>query len=204
MNILYFPIPKCANSSVRQMEAVQCFGWHPDKMKKSKKRMSVDFFLNQIYNTKKTKKDFSSTFTVIRNPYSRILSCYLDRVKVVKCQAIKKDLLMGCSQKKYGRFFKDYPRNLSFDVFVEIINQIDDSSSNDHFVSMNKFVPTDVDHIIRMEDNLSEQIKKITGHKLTTHLRATTNHRDRPPEIKEKTKKMIYERYKEDFLVFNY
>ena len=203
--LLYYPIPKNANSSIRTFKNVKNFGWN-DKIKYLNNRITtIDFFQN-IYN-KDVIKYFLS-FTVVRNPYSRILSVYYNRIKDTKCQVIKQHLIDGIQSeiKTYLNFFNNYPENMTFDIFVEIISKIPDELSNNHFVSQYKFIPKDIDVIIKYENNFIEKLKHISKDYNFNSFLKKTEYKNLilPNKITKKSKELIYKRYEKDFILFNY
>jgi hypothetical protein len=203
--LLYYPIPKNANSSIRTFKNVENFGWN-DKIKHLNNRITCTEFFQKIYDIDHKKHLLS--FTVVRNPYSRMLSVYYNRIKDTKCPVIKQHLLDGIQRefKEYLKFFNNYPKNMTFDIFIEIISKIPDESSNNHFVSQHKFVPKDIDVIIKYEDNFIEKLKHISKDYNFNSFHKKTDYTNRilPNEITQKSKELIYKRYEKDFIIFNY
>jgi hypothetical protein len=202
---LYFPIPKNANSSIRMFQNIKTFGWN-DKIKFLNNRITCKDFFKNIYD-KDVIKYFLS-LTVVRNPYSRLLSVFYNRIKDTKCEIIKQHLIEGISDElnNYLKYFDNYPENITFDIFIEIISKIPDELSNNHFVSQYKFIPKDIDIIIKYEDNFIEKLKQINNeYNFNSYLKKTDyKNRILPNKISKKSKELIYKRYKKDFIIFNY
>ena len=127
--LIYFQIPKCANTSVI-FSLGQITNW--DNFPKMEK---FDFSKHhQIQESvRRYKKPFTPAvleqyhdyfkFTFVRNPWDRAVSCWYDKVKN------KKDWFVA-----FSRWGLD-KRDISFEKYCERILSIKDMDSNDHFRS---------------------------------------------------------------------
>ncbi|WP_152965385.1 sulfotransferase family 2 domain-containing protein [Cobetia sp. UCD-24C] len=88
------------------------------------------------------------TFSVVRNPFDRILSLYINKFVVVRSSSHD-----NFEYKNYkGGVF--YPE-MSFDEFLEVIVDIPDLMSEKHFKAQNKILYNDdikVDHVFKIEE----------------------------------------------------
>jgi chondroitin 4-sulfotransferase 11 len=145
-------------------------------------------------------------FTFVRNPWDRLLSCYMS--KVVRSGA-------GMPMGKYGNV--TLRRDMSFQEFAEAVCLIPDEVANAHFRSQHIFVcgggsRKDIlaDYVGRFE-NLEEDFEIITKrigidaqlpHAAdTASIRGSRSYRD---FYDEKLAEMVGERYREDIDLFGY
>jgi chondroitin 4-sulfotransferase 11 len=145
-------------------------------------------------------------FTFVRNPWDRLLSCYMS--KVVRSGA-------GMPMGKYGNV--TLRRDMSFQEFAEAVCLIPDEVANAHFRSQHIFVcgggsRKDIlaDYVGRFE-NLEEDFEIITKRigidaqlphaANTSSIRGSRSYRD---FYDEKLAEMVGERYREDIDLFGY
>jgi chondroitin 4-sulfotransferase 11 len=145
-------------------------------------------------------------FTFVRNPWDRLLSCYMS--KVVRSGA-------GMPMGKYGNV--TLRRDMSFQEFAEAVCLIPDEVANVHFRSQHIFVcgggsRKDIlaDYVGRFE-NLEEDFEIITKRigidaqlphaANTSSIRGSRSYRD---FYDEKLAEMVGERYREDIDLFGY
>jgi len=148
-------------------------------------------------------KDNSFIFCFVRNPYARILSTYKDKV------------LNKAENKNYkwdGLIKNINLKGISFEEFVKIICKIPDKCSDIHFQSISylqdllKIKPDFIGKVETFEEDWNK-INKLLGLRSAKEL----GRRNQTEEFKKngefynsKLKKLIYERYKEDFIRFGY
>jgi hypothetical protein len=145
-------------------------------------------------------------FTFVRNPWDRLLSCYMS--KVVRSGA-------GMPMGKYGNV--SLRRDMTFQEFAEAVCLIPDEEANPHFRSQHIFVCGEgsrkeilADFVGRFE-NLDEDFEFVTKriginaqlpHAAdTTSIRSSRSYRD---FYDEKLAEMVGERYREDIELFGY
>jgi hypothetical protein len=181
----YIPIPKAACSSIiHSMRSVgQC-----EYIKYSKEK---NIFV----------------FSFVRNPYDRLVSCYLNRVS--ENPDSKENDFNGLMEKYGGRINS----TMTFDEFVEEISEIDDSRADHHFRSQHTFLfdksGNRLADFIGKVENMKEDVKKISK---ITGIEIPLSYKNKTIKkipysnyyIKEKTRKRIEKRYKEDFKMFDY
>lgn len=140
------------------------------------------------------------TFTVVRNPYARLVSSWLyfkDATKIKKIPTVR--LL----HKYFDAYGVDI-RELNFGEFIGLIYQ---DRTNKHWEPQVKTLPTKgVDHILRME-NLGKDIFYINNILGTTKEVPEVNkmkdydwREHYTPELLD----LVYYMYKDDFTTFNY
>lgn len=192
----YIPIPKAASSSLRHFFFESIYGRKPtydtDSLIEAFPTVPLAS-LNKIYP-----RYFK--FTFVRNPYDRVLSCYLNRVK--------KSLIPGFHK------FRIFRNDMSFNEFVKAICKISDKESDRHFVSQS-YVLTDkkgslIPDFIGKFENLEEDFRKICNKiginnpEKLLHKNKSERNNNYIEYYDEETKRMVYERYKKDFDIFAY
>lgn len=148
-------------------------------------------------------------FTVVRNPYSRILSAYLDKIRPHKDLDKEKK-----EEVRLHYSLRQYPESLA--CFVNQVCEQSDNKVNRHWQSQTYIIGFDfiqyhkigyVEKLAEFYDFLQVQFPKIKEKNLDNsenilHLTsATSKLRDfYTPELQQK----IYQRYKTDFINFGY
>lgn len=158
----YFRIPKCANSTIVKTLLYYYPSYHYDS-NDSKGSLAKKAFRGSIYKVKKidpiTFSDNLFCFTFVRNPYSRLLSAYLDKlvsqVGKPKYAKIRSKILK--TQKK---------TELSFNDFVSFL-ETDGLFSDPHWCPQYSLIPIPLDllayigKVEQLHDDLGELIPKI-------------------------------------------
>lgn len=140
-------------------------------------------------------------FCFVRNPYTRVVSCYINKFKDKNPMS---KIFIHCT--------KGFRLNMSFEEFVRVISEVPDEKADGHFRSQHTFVMKNdkllVDYIGKFE-NLKKDInfiKKKLGlpkkFKLP-NLNRSDNY-DYRDFYDEETKDLVSRRYKKDFEVFGY
>lgn len=149
IKVAYISTPKVASNAIRKMIRqrqskllFQSDDYLQDKIQEIlEQRIKKRVKSSQI----KVMKDDLYFFSFVRNPLTRLYSCYRD--KVYNAQQRRKQ----CTLSPYGIDF-----GMSFDDFVFKVAEIPDNQSNDHFRSLHTFLSYEgesfVDHIGKMEN----------------------------------------------------
>lgn len=203
----YIQIPKVASSSTRERLAKFYFETknidQPEKFDKEIIR-SVEKITAFHANHKKlydlTKNNF--IFSFVRNPYSRIYSAYKSKV-ILPLESHKKNIF----------FNHGISLGMDFETFVDIVCAIPDHKIDRHLRSQSWFLTFEgkliTNHIGRLEsfEEDWENLLKPFGLSNPGHNKNSTKKIGNPDitevfsvEIRQK----IQERYKSDFLLFNY
>ena len=154
---IYFRIPKCANSTVSRTLAAQ-FGTYAEPSADDRgvhaKKMGKNFWRARVYAEEDLARYY--TFTIVRNPFARALSAYLDKI-VQRIPYAFRDLKLES-------------QSISFQDFLGRLAE-GHLHSNVHWMPQSSVIPVDwrkVDHIGRVESldvDLQLVTQKIFGRK---------------------------------------
>jgi hypothetical protein len=196
LNLIYVSISKTGISSIRAMIL--------DKL-------NIEYN-ERKYDTihKKTEKHFkyigikellnSSAFkySMVRNPFDRLVSCYKNKIKEEDYKPI---------QKGYGPLFY---KNMSFDRFVKRVALLPDSLSDRHIRSQYSYLYANgklvADYIGRFEE--FDKSVKVLQKKLSLgeikHINSSEDKKDYRDFYTEELAEIVYKRYKKDIEAFGY
>lgn len=189
---IYFEVPKTGTSSLKrlltehtdltQMTTLHAFLKYPDYRR----------------------------FAFVRNPWDRLLSCYLDKIKP-DANFENQHFQHGIPKKfhKYGVF----RARMGFDEFVHAVAAIPDKFADGHFASQYRRLILEgeivIDHLARFENfreetnrflkaiGLDEQIE-------VPHLRKTARPKSLAQYYNAETVRAVEKRYSEDIRLFGY
>jgi len=193
--VYFIHIPKCAGTTLEKMFASLGFQSFlaPEDYLFARQYLKVPpthfdietiekiFDLNKLYS-----------FSIVRNPYNRILSDY------------------KWAKEKSNR--TEYFKAMSFDEFCSNSFEeykIDQTYLASHIKPQHKFISNNVKKVFKLEDGLETAIQQvfadlgivISGNILLPRLNATN---ENPIEISNYTRELIYDFYKEDFEMLGY
>jgi hypothetical protein len=189
MNILFIHIPKTAGSSIIDVVKKNCH---------EIKDHYPEFFDNHNININKLNIQSISnykmykSFTVVRNPYDRIVSAY-NYLKHLK--------IFNSPDKKSQKLLEKYN---TFELFIENLNIL--KYQIVHIVPQYLFITDDnlnilVDNIVKFE-NLQIEIENFDPiFKNLKHINKSFGNKD---ILTNEIKNIIYLEYTNDFLLFNY
>jgi len=186
-----FFIPKTASSSFRVTF------YEIIKNKKPEKFDDV-YTLPRVLKKNIQKHEDYFKFTIMRDPYEKLLSCYYDFI----------------IDKRRERVIRDFPfyYGMSFKEFVKVVCSISDEESDTHFRSQHTFITNKgnlvVDYIAKYE-NLEIEYPKIMKKmgienipKLPNIKKSKAKAKERKDLYTNEIKEMVYERYKKDFEIY--
>ncbi len=180
INLIFYRIPKNAGTSITKMLS---------------KISGEESYKKRSIPPEKIKEYFS--FTIVRNPYDRVVSFYEDKMR--------KPCEPGVVTTDF-RLHEDMP----FKDFVKILSKRKDKNLDRHFRSQSYFLENrKIDFIARFE-NLKEDYKKIMKKARVKnppelpHKRKSKRKKDYRDYYDEETKKLVQERYKRDLELFDY
>ena len=134
-NLIYIPIPKVACTSIK-------LGISNTEEVDYSKYMTIHSQTSQYCTYRPYKNLYKyKCFTFVRNPFSRIVSCYNDKV-IKPIQHNKKYYFDSLYNKFIIRLIGNkslYPK-ISFEEFVEIVTKIPDFISDGHFRSQTSII----------------------------------------------------------------
>jgi len=149
-------------------------------------------------------------FAVVRNPYRRIWSCYVD--KIVRNRESGRPLHPGFE--RYNRLFglNIFNLDMSFTDFLRSVSHIPDWMADGHFRSQHRFIAKQggsllVDCFIRLE-NLDEEMCKLTLDRALPPWDAPNINPSkagaRSFDWTKSELNLVNRRYAKDFILFNY
>lgn len=188
LKLIYVPIPKAANRSIKETLA-------------AKTNLSFEVSAHKaawnFISLKSIPKSDYYSFSFVRNPLDRLVSCFIQKTKM-------KDV-----NRNFWKYGKAVPQDISFPDFVDFVCKTPDHLSDAHFQSQHKFLLIQdqlaVDFIGKYEQ-LNEDWKLISerfnlpelGHFNKSHRKETRVYYTKELAIKVKN------RYQKDIQFFDY
>jgi hypothetical protein len=156
------------------------------------------------------KKEFFK-FCFVRNPYTRILSAYLDKIASKNEDTFRKH----CIYTQLGYDFRSTEQTISFKDFVRSISthpikMMDPHWRPQYYQTLQDFV--DYDFIGRFESierDIEFVVKKIAGRKGKKYITQSRTHKTGADSLirqyyTEEIRDMVYTKYRKDFNYFGY
>lgn len=209
--IIFIHIPKCAGTSVERILQIKDEkDFYTEKLTSNilaelalKNFTDEDYKIcasknKQHYTYKELSKILSedilknfTKFSIVRNPYDRLVSEYYFREKSVKLHKNFEDFAKNVL--KLNRF----TRNWLYDGHLEtqssyLINEENNFNSIDKIFKFEKL------------NECAAFLTGVTGDKNMPHLRKTSNRKPYEEYYTQELKEIVYNFYKEDFINFNY
>ena len=194
--LCYIAIPKAANSSIKQM-LLPLIGIHVDRpIGNVHNKNSFPFQYLAKHSLYRAREDYL-IFTVVRNPWDRLVSHYNDKV----CRNELHEPL-----KRFGLFYSHMP----FEEYVEAVSSIEDKYADVHFMSQ-AYMIIHAGHMLphlvfRMEtldrdwETISTIISRYTGVPIHYVLKKANQQPHKPYQeyYTDKTRALVLQRYGRD------
>jgi hypothetical protein len=133
---IYFPIPKVASSSLKLVLSdllglVPPDPTHPDRLPHQR-----DFPFALRTEIRDHYADHFK-FTVVRNPFSRLLSCYRNKIA---SEPVTNAVFLEGVHRGFQRHVSRLRHGMTFEEFVRAVAEIDDADADKHIRSQHLFV----------------------------------------------------------------
>jgi hypothetical protein len=142
IQLAYLSIPKVASSSIRHLirerQAKIMFSYSQENRKTLKKELEKRIKISTTPSQIPQLKERFYLFSFVRNPLTRLYSCYRDKV----INAVKKH--DECKLSPYGINF-----GMNFEEFINRISQIPDECADRHFKSQYAFLTHGEDLLVQ-------------------------------------------------------
>jgi len=188
LQLIYLPIPKVANRSIKEVLA--------DKTEKSGKLSAHKYDWDYI-SLKKTFESSYYSFAFVRNPLDRLVSCYMQK-------SSKRKLTMNFW--KYGNAIWE---GMSFEDFANFVCDTPDSLADRHFKSQHHFLyqnnRLNVDFLGKFENLVNdwEQVASRFELRQLNHSNKS-EHKDWKHYYNKKLANKVANRYQKDIALFEY
>lgn len=134
---IYFPIPKIASSSLKLVfaEGLRLAPLVPGKPRVNPHARDFPYVPRETLATQYA--DYFK-FAIVRNPFSRLLSCYRNKIRT---DIDDRPNFVGGVHKEFLKFGRDpglrrygrFRRDMGFDEFIEVVSGIPDEHADRHF-----------------------------------------------------------------------
>ncbi len=149
-------------------------------------------------------------FTFVRNPYDRLLSCYMDKVSNPASSDLTDPVFINGEYRpfldKYGKLGW---KKMSFEDFVRFVTKISDKHCDPHFASQNRFLNLDsLDFIGRLENfdrDFSHVKEKLSlSDDIKPERLMTSKHDHYRTYYNDELRQLVAKKYAKDIEIFNY
>jgi len=205
LNCIYFETPKVGCSSIKG-ELQAALGLYQERgnihNKKGSPLLSPKDDIGQFLERLKTPNDLK--FTFVRNPYSRVLSAYMDKVlrDSPKSSRYRKELSLDESVAP------------SFLKFLQAVQRTPDKERDIHWMTQSRltyFGVVAMDYVGRFENfeyDLTRLLKTIGVHRDGEEYRGRQHATDASSKLNKyycnDSQKLVYQVYREDFENYSY
>ena len=201
--LIFYPVSKTANSTIKQL-FLELEGYpEPSSLAEIFRLVKKHKVPRPTLDSQQSKYSGYFRFTFVRNPWDRLVSCYLNKVVAPR--------------PKVYESFRIYPKirfnRMSFTDFVRFVHHVPDDLCDRHFRPQSAcFNDKDVDFIGRFERFADDLAQVIERAKLDTHLlkygdKYINKSRHRKPYTDyytAETRRLVAEKYKDDIQRFGY
>lgn len=200
---IYFPVPKVACSSMKILIAQLC------ELEQKSCPHIIDFEFVSAQHLDNY-PDYHC-FTVVRNPWDRLVSCYKDKIHHFS-ETNNGRLFLGF--KRYNQIFRVkafYPK-MPFDQFVKAVSLIPDRLSDEHFRSQTRLIGTPkgsltVTKVAKLE-NLNLDLADIFTTLNIPNIEIAKTNQTNPAQYRDyynsRLKNIVARRYRSDIEIFKY
>lgn len=219
--LLYFAVPKAANTSLKALFSDHIEKSLPDPLRermpretaggtlfrKDRRALMYDEGILLCKHQAERLVDYTG-FALVRNPWDRVVSCYAN--KLTRGQLAKGPRNRGTlkSLERAGAFSTD----LDFAGFVEAVSKIPDEHANRHFRSQFTFLtdrtgalmPSRILKFESLTDELNELLSEYGLDELRLPHKKPTRRADYREYYDEHLKELVAERYARDIELFGY
>jgi len=202
---IYYPIPKAACTTIKSfIITIDEIKRGPSVHTTTMPRVVFPENKFQIY------KDYFH-FTSVRNPYDRLLSCYIEKVYNPALSNRTDGAFINGENREFIRWYGNCVgfKKMSFSDFVHFVTQIPDEHCDPHFAPQHRLLDLEtLDFIGRLENfdqdfsYIKEQISlsdDVKPEKLMA-----TKHGPYQNYYDDELRKMVAEKYARDLEIFNY
>ena len=200
LKAVYLQVPKTATSTTSSLFLKKLGVVFDDTNYHSIHAHAAPYFVkdeNELQKIRKQGEVF--TFGFVRNPYTRLISCYKDKIQT----------------EKDTDFFNDYfglfTPSMNFTDFINAICKIPDFWANTHFKSQTSFLffkNQPKPNFIGKFENYTEDIKVVQERLLLPDIEQSFNITGRSYDLHEwydvELADKVYKRFKNDFETFGY
>lgn len=207
-NAIFLPLCKTGNTSIKKV-------FFPEINYTDK---TLEEFHRAIKTREKPMKDFLSLysknnfiFTFTRNPYSRLVSFYKDKIKyhAQLHSADSKNGIMEALANDYNHLFYT---NMSFEACVCVASKIQDNLADPHFKTQCSFlvdkkgnlIPNFVGRFENLQNDFDYVLKKLKINCVKLPHLNETKKENWLDYYNEETIKLVNKRYKKDFKFLGY
>lgn len=206
--LLYYPVPKAATSSIRRLIA-QLDG------RPAKGHPHHDITLDSVWAKEASQFTGYLAFTVVRNPWDRMVSCFTDKVagRFTDPDYIGRN---GVHEgfARYNQILrrKLFRPEMSFDEFVRVVAWIPDTLADEHFRSQRRmFSAPDgaslVDRVIKFENlhaEVTELLRDVGADGFNIGHKHRTLHSDYRSFYTDETRDQVGRMYARDIELLDY
>ena len=150
-------------------------------------------------------------FAFVRNPWDRLLSCYLEKIK--KDQTFENQNFTRGIPRKFLKFGDAFFAGMSFVEFARVVSKIPDKYADGHFASQHPRLIMDnelvIDHLGRFEDFWPTiqgflELVGVKGKIEVPHLNSSSRKIPSGAYYNQETLALVRERFAEDLRLFQY
>lgn len=149
-------------------------------------------------------------FTFIRNPYDRLLSCYMDKVLCpASSDLTDRWFINGENRTFLNQYGKLGFSKMSFDDFVRFVTKISDKHCNPHFAPQHSLLDLDSLNFIGRLENFDQDFfhvkeKLSLSDNIKPERLMTTKHDPYRTYYNDETRSLVAKKYAKDIEIFNY